>query len=315
MSTQLRVAIFGGTGFVGSYLVDALVETGMHPVLLVRRGSEHKVRHPEKCTIVAGDIDDARVVGNMLSGATAVIYNIGILREYPDRQVYFRELHYEGAKRTMDAALEAGVDRYLLMSANGVRPDGTAYQRTKYEAERYLASTELDWTVFRPSVIFGDPRGRTEFATQLLRDIILPPLPAPLFYRGFLPHNAGQFQLSTVHVEDVARAFVASLEQSATTRQVLKLGGPRPRSWRAIIQAIAAAVGRRKPMIATPAGGVAAVASLLDRFDSFPITRDQVTMLMDGNTCGPEALISLGISPRAFSTDNLRYLKSEIREP
>jgi len=313
MTTQSRVAIFGGSGYVGSYLVDALIEADMHPVLLVRRGSEHKVRHVEKCTIVAGDIADARVVRNMLSDTAAVIYNIGILREYPDRQVSFHELHYEGAKRTMDAALEAGVGRYLLMSANGVRPDGTAYQQTKYEAERYLASTELDWTVFRPSVIFGDPRGHTEFATQLLRDIILPPLPAPLFYSGFLPHNAGQFHLSPVHVDNVARAFVASLQQAAPTGQVLKLGGPRSLSWQAIIQAIAAAVGRRKPMVAAPAGGVAAIASLLDRFDSFPITRDQVTMLMEGNTCGPEALVSLGIAPKAFSVDNLRYLKSAIR--
>jgi NADH dehydrogenase len=259
-------------------------------------------------------MDDKRAVASMLTDAEAVIYNIGILREFPDRRITFRKLHYEHAKRAMDATVAAGVGRFLLMSANGVRHDGTAYQRYKFEAERYLASTGLQWTVFRPSVIFGEPRGHSEFATQLLQDIILPPLPAPLFYSGFLPHNAGQFQLSPVHVEDVARAFVASLDQPATYGQVLELGGPRALSWRAIIQAIAAAVGRKKTMVAAPAVGVSAVASLLDRFDSFPITRDQLKMLMEGNTCGPDALLSLGITPKTFSVDNLRYLKPAIRE-
>ena len=313
MNIRSRISIFGGTGYVGSYLVDALIASDRHPVLLVRNGSEHKLRRPENCTIVSGDIDDKRAIAGTLTDVEAVIYNIGILREFPDRGVTFRKLHYEYAKRVMDAAVAAGVGRFLLMSANGVRHDGTAYQGYKFEAERYLASTGLQWTVFRPSVIFGNPRGHSEFATQLLRDIVLSPLPAPLFYSGLLPHNAGRFQLSPVHVEDVARAFVASLDQPETYGQVLKLGGPRPLSWRAIIQTIAAAVGRKKTMVPAPAGGISAVASLLDRFDSFPITRDQLKMLMEGNTCGPDALLSLGVTPRTFSIDNLRYLKSEIR--
>ena len=93
------------------------------------------------------------------------------------------------------------------MSANGVKADGTPYQVTKYEAEEYLKASGLDWTIFRPSVIFGDPGERMEFATQLASDIIRPPLPAPLFFDGVSPLNAGQFRLSPVHVEDVAQAF------------------------------------------------------------------------------------------------------------
>ena len=82
----------------------------------------------------------------------------------------------------MDAAEGAGLRHFLLMSAHGVKADGTGYQRTKYMAEQYLESTGLDWAVFRPSVLFGEPRGRMEFATQLYRHIVRSPLPATLFY-------------------------------------------------------------------------------------------------------------------------------------
>ena len=107
----------------------------------------------------------------MAEDSDALIYNIGILRESPRRGVTFDELHNKAARRVMDAAAQLGVKRFLLMSANGVRPDGTAYQRSKALAEQHLRSTDLDWTIFRPSVIFGAPRGRMEFATQLQRDI------------------------------------------------------------------------------------------------------------------------------------------------
>ncbi len=111
------------------------------------------------------------------------------------------------------------------MSANGL--DGTPYQRTKFQAEEALRASGLDWTIFRPSVIFGDPRGQMEFCTQLKRDIIDSPLPAPLFYKGLLPLDAGAFELAPVAVADVAAAFCHALTHPETIGQSydqLKLG-------------------------------------------------------------------------------------------
>jgi NADH dehydrogenase len=304
----MRIALFGGTGFVGSYLVDALVSAAMHPVLLVRPSSEHKVEQARSCTVVSGDIADRHAIDRALAGASGVIYNIGILREFPQRGITYEALHFAGAQRVMDAAEAAGVKRLLLMSANGVKAEGTPYQRSKYLAEQHLATTGLDWTVFRPSVLFGDPRGRQEFATQLLSDIIDSPLPAPLFYAGVLPLHAGDFQLSPVHVEDVARAFVAALREPRTIGQILPLGGPRALTWREILAAIAAVVGKRKLMLPAPASAVAATAAMLERFPASPITGEQVRMLMEGNTCSAEAFTALGVSPRAFDARSLRYL-------
>ena len=310
----MRIALFGGTGFVGSYLVDALVASDMQPVLLVRPGHESRVRHPERCEVITGDIADDDAVARVIRGANAVIYNIGLLREFPARGITFEAMHRDAARRTIEAAVAEGVKRYLLMSANGVKAQGTPYQHTKHEAEQYLEGTGLEWTVFRPSVIFGDPRGRMEFATQLLRDIVQPPLPAPLFFPGLLPLRAGEFQLSPVHVEDVARSFVEALRRPETARRILHLGGPEALSWRQILTTIAAASGKRKLMVPVPGAGVSAAAALLDRFESFPITRDQIRMLMEGNTCGPEDLQALGIVPTPFDRSNLRYLAGSPQE-
>jgi NADH dehydrogenase len=310
----MRIALFGGTGFVGSYLVDALVAADIRPVLLVRSGHESRVRHPERCEVITGDVADADAVARVIDGADAVIFNIGLLREFPSRGVTFQAMHLDAACRTIDTAVASGVKRYLLMSANGVKAQGTPYQHTKYEAEQYLAGTDLEWTVFRPSVIFGDPRGRMEFATQLSRDIVQPPLPAPLFFPGLLPHRAGEFQLSPVHVEDVADAFVEALRRPETAGRILHLGGPATLSWRQILTTIAAASGKRKLMMPVPGVGVSAAATLLDRFESFPITRDQIRMLMEGNACGPEDLEGLGIAPKPFDRKHLRYLAGSTQE-
>jgi NADH dehydrogenase len=310
----MRVAVFGGTGFVGSHLVDALVAAGMQPVLLVRPGHETNVRQRESCRLVEGDIGRPEAVNEALAGADAAIYNIGILRESPARGVTFEELQYKAPRRIIDAAAHLGVNRFLLMSANGVRAEGTPYQRSKQRAERHLEDSGLDWTVFRPSVIFGDPRGRMEFATQLVRDIVSSPLPAPLFYPGLLPFGAGGFQLSPVHVEDVARAMVRSLADPVWHGRTLHLGGPEALSWREIITRLAAAIGRRKSMVPVPALGLVGAAALLERFESFPITRDQLRMLLEGNVCGPDDLESLGITPRPFAGEHLAYLARKARE-
>lgn len=304
----LRVGIFGGTGYVGSYIVDHLLDNGMHPVLLVREGSEHRVEQRDRCSIINGTVDDQQAINGVAAESDALIYNIGILREFPKRDITFERLQYEAARRAMDAAVENQVRRFLLMSANGVEADGTPYQSSKLRAEQYLKSLDLDWTIFRPSVLFGDPRGRMEFATQLSAEIIDSPLPAPLFYPGLLPFKAGRFEMSPVHVADVAAAFVKALLDPRMIGQTLHLGGPESLDWKEILQRLAAARGRKKMMIPAPALGVMAAAALLERFEDFPITRDQIKMLLEGNSCGPQDLRSLGIQPRAFAAAELQYL-------
>lgn len=306
---MMKIGVIGGTGFVGSYLIDALLDNGHDPVLLVRQGSEDKVRDIDRCTVVAGDLAETSAVEEVIRQSEAVIYLIGILREFPSRGITFKKLQLDGVKTCVDLAREHGGKRFLLMSANGVEKQSTAYQQTKYAAEQVVRGSGLNCTIFRPSVVFGDPRGKMEFASQLLKEIIRPPLPAPLFFDGLKLKQAGMFKLAPVHVSEVAAAFVDALEDEDSNGKTVLLCGPEALTWKEILRRIAAAVGQQKIMIPAPALGVKSLAAVFDRFAFFPVTREQITMLLQGNTCETGSSDLNGKS-KYFSDENLDYLKN-----
>ena len=305
----MRVAIIGGTGFVGSYIVDELHAQGHDVSLLVREGSEQKIRRTDSIRIVAGSIDSTTSINEVVTGCDAVIYCVGILREFPRKGITFETTQFDGVANTVAAALNNGVKRFLLMSANGVKSPGTRYQETKKRAEDLILASDLDATVFRPSVIFGDPRGQMEFATQLFQDMVNKPIPAVGFFNGLSPVN-GAILMSPVHIEDVGRAFVNALNDTSTVGESYDLGGPDILSWTEMIRRVAAATGREKWIIPLPISIMKLAAILFDWLPFFPATRDQLTMLAEGNTADPEVIKSLiGNPPMAFSPEHLAYLK------
>ena len=305
----MKVALFGGTGFVGTYITEELLNNNHDPVLLVRPGSENKVYLPEKCHVNIGDITDFESIEQTINNTDAVIYNIGIIRQFPKKGITFEAMHFEGARHCMEAAERLGVKRFILMSANGVKYNGTLYQSTKFLAEQYLKNTELEWTIFRPSLIFGDPKGTQEFCSQLRDDMLSLPLPAPLFFEGLIPWAAGKFEMSPVHIKDVAVFFVKALNNGKTIGKIYELGGPKSYTWIELIDLIAAASGKKKWKIPAPVIPIKLAASIFERFPFFPITKDQLTMLLEGNTCDSTNSFKLfEVDPISFSTENLEYL-------
>ena len=308
----MKVALFGATGFVGSYIVDELLNQGHKPIVLVRKNSEDKLSQSSKCKLVIGDINDQDAINKTIHGVDAVIYCIGIIREFKSKGITFENLHFQGAKRCIDIAVEKGVNRFILMSANGVKIDGTGYQKTKHLSEQYLKYTKLNWTIFRPSLVFGDPRGnnRPEFCTQLKKDMLSLPIPAPNFHKGLNPLDAGKFAMSPIHVKNVASFFVNSIDMETSFKKTYHLGGV-AYYWKDIIQTIAKAYGKNKWTIPAPAIAIQIVASFLGRFSWFPITKDQLTMLIEGNVCESDELFELfKIEPTPFNTETLSYLNN-----
>lgn len=265
----MRVAIIGGTGFVGGYLTRALLEAGHEASLLVRPGSESKVSAGTGVLTTPGDLSSESALRATMEGCSAVIYNVGILREFPSRGITFEELQYEGLARTVEAAKAAGIKRLLLMSANGVKRRGTRYQETKRRAEDYAFQSEMDVTVMRPSVIFGDPQGKMEFATQLYRDMVKPPVPAVGFFSGLNPET-GAIVMSPVHIEDVASAFVAALENDETIGKTYALGGPEILDWKEMLGRIGKATDRHKWILPMPTYVMRIGAKLFDWLPFFP---------------------------------------------
>ena len=307
---MMRVAIFGGSGFVGSFLVDALIAAGHEPSLMVRLGSEHKVKQADRCRLVAGNLSSTIAIDATLENCDAVIYSVGILKESPKQGITFEELQYNGVVRVAESAKTRGISRFLLMSANGAKSTGTPYQETKFRAEEHVRASGFDVTIFRPSVIFGDPRGRMEIGTQLYAEMISPPIPAVGFFTGWRPYR-GAVAMSPVHVEDVAQAFLTALRESSTIGKTYALGGPEVLSWAEMLRRIARTVGRKKWILPMPIGIMKLAAALLDWLPFFPVTRDQLTMLAEGNTADPAALAQLiGRQPKAFNEAHLAYLRN-----
>lgn len=306
----MHVAIVGGTGFVGGYLIEALLGEGHTVSTLVRQGSETKVRQHDRVRVCSGDLSSQTALDETCEGCNAVIYNVGILREFPRRGITFEEMQYRGVERTLAAAKKAGVGRFLLMSANGVRAGGTPYQDTKIRAEVLVRNSGLDFVIFRPSVIFGDPRGLMEIGTQLHRDMVKPPIPAIGFHTGWIPAK-GAIMMSPVYVQDVADAFAAALHDDSLAGQTIEIGGPENISWTEMIRRIAMATGTKKLIIPMPIGLMKLAAFFLDWIPFFPVTRDQLTMLEEGNEANSSVLQNIiSRTSRPFDSESLSYLKS-----
>lgn len=307
----MKVALFGGTGFVGSYIIDELLNHKHKPKLLVRENSEKKLLKPDKCQIIFGDLNNLSAMKKTIKSADVVIYSIGLVREFPSKGITFQQTQFEGVKQTVDLAKDLDIKRYILVSANGAKLDGTKYQSTKYLAEEYLKHSELEWTIFRPSLCFGDPRGgdRPEFCTQLKRDMLSLPIPSPNFHTGLIPINAGKFALSPVHIKNVAEFVVKSIEMDPTKKKTYHLGGE-AYYWKDLVKTMAASYGKKKWMIPAPAFGVKMLAFFFERFAWFPITRDQVTMLVESNVCdSQEHFEAFEIERIPYNTETLSYLK------
>mgnify|MGYP001816018314 CR=1 FL=1 len=305
----MKVALFGATGFVGGYLVRALLAAGHEPSVLVRPGSENKLQEADRCRITSGDISSEDAIDATLQGCDAAIYNIGLLKEYRRKGITFEEAHFGGVQRVVQAAERLSVKRFVLMSANGVKAHGTSYQDTKYRAEKLVQGSELDWTTFQPSVIFGDSSGMQEISHQLYVEIVRPPVPAPAFRSGW-SRGDNQVVMSPVSVTDVADAFVGALSDDDTIGKTIALGGPEVLTWEDMIVRVAEAAGKQKSLLPVPIGLMKFAARLFDWMPMFPATKDQLTMLAEGNAADPHQLEKLiGRAPKAFTPENMSYLR------
>jgi NADH dehydrogenase len=154
-----------------------------------------------------------------------------------------------------------------------------------------------------------------EIATQLCRDMVRVHWPAIGFFSGMSP-KTGTVMMSPVHVTDVTSAFSAALSDPTTVGKTYVLGGPEDLSWTQMIHTIAEAVGRRKWIFPCPIALMKLAATLLGWLPGFPVTRDQLTMLAEGNTADVAVLESLiRRAPLRFEPENLAYLRSPAKSP
>ncbi|MCL6517866.1 NAD-dependent epimerase/dehydratase family protein [Alicyclobacillus sp.] len=271
----MRVFVTGGTGYVGVPVVDALVRAGHEVVVLERAGSIRPIQRPDVAR-VTGDVTDHDALRHGMRGCDAVVHLVGIIREFPRRGVTMQRMHVDATEAVLAAAQAAGVSRVVHMSALGARPDAvSSYHRTKWMAEELVRSSGLPYTIFRPSVIFGRGGPGPQFVGQLA-DLVRSAPVVPVI-------GDGRFALQPVAVATVAEAIVQAVHEPRDT--AYELGGPDVITYLEILRRIADALGKPLRTVRVPVVLMRGVVPLLERLPSFPITRDQLTMLLEGNVC------------------------------
>ena len=304
-----RVFVTGGSGFVGSHVIDALLARGYAVSALfnrrpVDRAGDGAVRS------IKGSLFDSQALQEGLRDCEAVIHLVGIIMEKPSRGITFERVHFEGARSVIDAAVRGGVKRFVHMSALGVRADAVSdYHKTKYRAEQSLRQSGLDWTIFRPSMIHGPGGEFMKMEARWARGKAPPFLFMPYFGAGAMGRG-GAGLLQPVHVHDVARAFVEALEKPATIGEVYPLGGPDRVTWPEMHRISAEAiVGHKRWTMPLPAWYARALTHVVPA-PLLPFNRDQVVMSQEDNTADLTKFEQdFGWTPRPFESSLREYAK------
>lgn len=289
------IFLTGGSGFVGSAVLDRLLAEGYAVHALVNR---RPIDRPGVQSFAGGLFDDA-AIHKGLEGCDAVIHLVGIIRENGDQT--FERIHRDGTRRLVDAAKRLGVRRFIHMSALGARP-GTAsrYYTTKAEAEAYVKASGLDYTILRPSLIHG-PGG--EFMTMVAdfaRGKRAPYFFMPYFGKGFVGHDSAR--IAPVYVEDVARAFVDALSNPKTVGQSIDLTGPEVLDWQQFYALVTRRLlGQPKLAVGLPAWYGRLLTGLIPA-KLLPFNKSQVAMAAEDSVADVAPAEGLfGWRPRGFA--------------
>ena len=283
----MMVFVTGGTGFVGSHVVNTLLDRGHKVRVLVRPGSENKLKRPNDVEIANGDVMEAADLARGIEGCDAAIHLVGIIRAFPGKGITFERLHNEATANLIQAAKEKGISRLLHMSAQGARDDGpTAYLRTKFAAEELVRQSGLSYTIFRPSLIFGRGGEAIKMFADMVKKFMLPVI------------GDGQYRLQPVSALAVAQGFERALQLKAAHGQTLDVGGPDNVTFDELMDSLARVMGKTIFKIHMPVLPLRLATSVLEHAPGYPLTTDQITMLLEGSTCDEKPFYELlGLEP------------------
>ena len=267
------VLIAGGTGFVGREIAGSAIRSG-HRVRCLARGTRGEVSLRPGVTSIYGDISDPDSLIPAFEEVDILVHAVGIIREAGGST--FRAIHTEGTKNLVRMAQRAAVEKIVYISALGTRADGaSAYHRTKWEAEQTVVGSGMDYTIFRPSVIFGPDDG---FVNMLARMIRFNPV-VPVI-------GSGQYRLQPVSVKDIARLVVDALEHEDARNRIFEVGGPEQFAYDEILDIICQVSGRRRLKVHLPLTLMKPVVQVAEWvLPKPPVTMEQLTMLQEDNTC------------------------------
>lgn len=289
--TPLNIVVLGGTGFVGRHLLSRLAADGHAITLLSRNLGPHPDRLlPPGVALREVDVYDPGVLREAFTGADAVVNLVGILNEKGDNGRGFRRAHVELTKLVLAAMQLAGVRRLLQMSSLNAGRGHSHYLKSRGEAEAAVKASGLDWTIFEPSVIFGQGDGLFCRFAALLK--LAPVLPLARAGAKFAP----------VHVGDVVEAMVRALRDRRTHGEVYELYGPDVFTMAQIVKMTARQLGLRRLVVPLPDALGRLQGFVFDFVPGKPFSSDNFRSLKTDSVGGIDGLHRLGITPTRVAT-------------
>lgn len=296
-----RVVVTGASGFVGSHTCRALAANGWRVLALVRNAAKAAERLAHlQVEIRVGDLLDPAYVRSSIDGASAVVHLAAVAIERGGDT--YKSVNVGTTRAIIDAALAARVARVVYMSQNGAdSASPLPFLRSKGVAQDLVTESTLEWTVLRPSVIFGP---EDEFVNVIARLIRLTPFILPLPSRG-----RARFQ--PIAVDDIATVITRALADDATIGHLYPLGGPAELTLRQIAERILVAMNTNRAILGVPTAALRPfVAALWHLVPSPPVTTGLLDTLALDNTVPLNTITSaFGVSATPFAPEELLYLR------
>jgi uncharacterized protein YbjT (DUF2867 family) len=299
----MKIALIGGSGFVGQFLVRELAADGHGCAVLTRCAARRRELGLAKSVrLIQADVFSPAQLSRHFEGAGAVVSMAGILNERGFGGKGFRKVHVELLEGIIGACREAGINRLLHVSALNAGRGRSHYLQSKGEGEALLRDSGLDVTIFQPSVIFGPGDDFFNRFALLLKMAPVLPLACP------------KSRLQPVYAGDVAAAMASALENPATFGRTYELGGPREYSLIELVRWTASVLGLSRWVVPLPNPLSRMQAAVLDFAPGKPFSTDNYLSLQIDNITQDNALPYFGIVPGSVEHIVPDYLGVSLRQ-
>lgn len=298
----MTILVTGANGYLGNLIVKELVARGKPVRAMVRDAEKTRIRLGalgDKIDIVNGDVTNRESLKPIMQGVETVIHLVAIAIEKGGAT--YEEVNYQGTVNVVDAANDAGVERFINMSQNGADSSlPYRFLKSKGRAQEYVRDKAKNWTALRPSAIFGP---QDEFFNSIARLMKITPLIFPLI-------GGGKAEFQPVSGFDVAEATVRCVDDPTTIGKELALGGPEVLNLGEIERRIHKVVGGPRLFVPTPVAVLRPAVWVMERvLPGTPVTSSLLELLAVPNTVADNALVNhFKMTPKAFSGENIKYL-------